>query len=78
MVAFYKLEFTYPDGHVEEIEETFIGVTQARVYGDSLLVQVANTEQYRSSRGKTLRQPYYCVIENANGERKIVFDSRRP
>lgn len=71
----YTLDVNYPDGHVEEIEETFDLLDDAKAYAENLLLQVGYTEQYHGNKGKK-HQPYYFVKTRENDRTVIVFDSR--
>ena len=71
--TFYKLNFVYPDGHIEEIDEYFRDLEKAKNYGEQLMIQVANTEQFHGGhKGK----PYFMVYEVADGQNSLVFESK--
>ncbi len=86
MDVLYTVTMSYPDGHLEEIEEVFNSLEQAKEYGERMLNYVASTESikrggglfddddFRSSRQQ---EPYFMVIRLEGKERKIVFESRR-
>ena len=85
MTKKYKLIFTYPDGHVEEIAQAFDTEKQAIEYGNSLLAQVAHTEDLRSNKayideGNLFKRdpikPYFTIDELSKGESTPIFDSR--
>ena len=48
MEKVYKVVFVYPDGHIEEVEETFNEGSDAVEYGNNLLNQVLHTEIYKN------------------------------
>ena len=82
MEQIFKLVFVYPDGHIEEVEETFYDAEKAKEYGNSLLVQVQNTEEYFNHNqddelgfGKK-RNPYYMVVEVTDNKYSMVFESK--
>ena len=69
---------TYPDGHSENISESFKTIDEAVAYGSSMLGQIMYTEQYHAHDefGPELIHPYFSVIETDNGKRKIVYNSK--
>lgn len=71
----YTISFTYPDGHVEDIEQDFVSTKAAVEYGVNLLNQVRATEV--SKRGSThdIGEPYFVVHKIDENGRKIVFNS---
>ncbi len=75
MVKCFKLEFVYPDGHIEEIDEFFNTFEKAKEYGESLLVQVMNTEQFHAGR-KDASKAYFMIIEVSDESNRIVFNSK--
>lgn len=76
-MAFY-ISFSYPDGHVEEIDESFASLQAAIKYGDSLLNQVAATESTKKQ-GVSSNDigAFFLVEEVSYDSRKLVFDSRK-
>ena len=83
MEKYYKVVFVYPDGHIEEIEETFSTGTEALEYGNSLIAQVENTEGvFRGSDDddefgfKEKIDPYYMILEVKGKKYRLVYDSR--
>ena len=82
MAVYYKVTISYPDGHLEEIEEEFTSLQKAIDFGEKYLAQVYGTEQFR---GNALdehnffhkKKPYFIVDSHGEGESKIVFDSRK-
>ena len=73
MVETYTLVVQYPDGHEEEIGQTFLSLDKAKDYGKNLLQQVANTEQV--FRGGGDGGFSFIVYLNTSEGRVIVFDS---
>ena len=74
MDAFYAIDFSYPDGHVEEVRQRFKTAQDAVEFGKDMLNQVRYTESFHGdSDGK--QEPYFYVIKIENGKRKVVFDS---
>lgn len=72
---YYKVVFVYPDGHIEEIEETFKEGLEAKEYGNNLLAQVANTEQFHGGLDEEKRNPYFMIVEVKGKKLKLVFES---
>ena len=71
---YYLLEITYPDGHIEVIEEEFKKGLDAIEYGKNMLAQIAQTEQFHAGEDKT--DAYFTIIAVKGRKRKIAFDSR--
>ena len=84
MEKYYKLVFVYPDGHLEEIEETFNTEAEAAEYGENLTIQVENTEgNHRGSDEKDefgfkkkKIKPYYMILLIEGKDYRLVRDSR--
>lgn len=74
MVETYTLIVHYPDGHEEEIGQTFLSLAKAKDYGENLLSQVAHTEQVY--RGGGSGEFFYLVYINKAEKPEVVFDSR--
>ena len=82
MGLYYKITISYPDGHLEELDEEFLSLPKAIDYGEKYLAQVYGTESFR---GDALdehnffnkKKPYFFVDSHGEGESKIVFDSRK-
>ena len=73
----FELLVSYPDGHIEIIEETFYSLEKAREYGESMMNQIAATEQFHnrddgSFTPRRLQKPYFEIYQKANGERQLV------
>ena len=82
MNVYYILSFTYPDGHVEELDERYETLDDAVEFGDNLFNQVMNTERFHRNEnvddfGRPNEvEPYFIVIKIEDKSRKIVFSSR--
>ena len=80
----YKVVCSYPDGHIEEIEEDFLTLDDAKGYGFGLLSQIGANERYM---GKSYiddfgeksepQEPYFIVIKRDGKKNKSVFISLR-
>lgn len=71
-----KVVFVYPDGHIEDIQEVFNNVDDAKAYGDRMVGMVYQTEEFHGGFGFRKRKPYYMIVEIKEKERVMVFDSR--
>lgn len=73
----FNLSFSYPDGHVEEIEQPFASLESAVRYGENLYNQVRATELMKKQGVSSVNMGAYFLVEEVTyGSRKIVFDSR--
>lgn len=73
----FELLISYPDGHVEIIEEVFYNIEKAREYGVSMMNQIKATEQFHIKSDefystKSLKKPYYEIYKKVNGSREFV------
>ena len=74
----FSLSFSYPDGHVEEIDQTFATLDSAIKYGESLFNQVRATELMKKQGVSSPDIGAYFLIEEVTYDsRKLVFDSRK-
>ena len=70
----YRVEMTYPNGNIEEIEEEFYSLDDAIDYGKRLLGQVGYNAQFH--KGGNAVQPFFVVLLRNKEGSKIVYDSR--
>ena len=74
----FELLVSYPDGHIEIIEESFYTLEKAKEYGESMMNQIAATEQFHNGKDdgsftpRKLQKPYFEVYRVAEGERELV------
>lgn len=74
----FELLISYPDGHIEVIEETFYNLEKAKEYGEGMMNQIAATEQFHdgkddgSLKSRRLQKPYYEVYKVGDGSRELV------
>ena len=69
----FELLVSYPDGHIEIIEENFYTLEKADEYGEGMLNQIYATEQFhKGTDAPRLRRPYYEVYRIIDGERMLV------
>ena len=74
----YYVTFSYPDGHMEEIEQTFNSRGEAIEYGASLLNQVRATEATKKQGlDSEFGLAYFLVYEVTDGQRRLIFNSLR-
>ena len=72
----YYVTFSYPDGHMEEIEQTFNSRGEAIEYGASLLNQVRATEATKKQGlDSEIGLAYFLVYEVTDGQRRLIFNS---
>lgn len=72
----YQVSFTYPDGHVEDLDQDFVSVKAAVEYGVNLLNQVRATEINKVGSKHSVSKAYFVVRKIDENGRKIVFNSR--
>ena len=70
----FRVTVSYPDGHIEEIDDSFETLKQAKDFGENVVDQIYNTEDIKGTRGKN--KPYFLVLDAAKRPSEIVFDSR--
>lgn len=75
-MVFYKVEFFYPDGHVEEFEDYYRSLEAAVKFGDDMLNQVAVTEQYHKRKDSPIK-PYFLVTKIDGDNHSVVFNSKK-
>ena len=72
----FELLVSYPDGHIEIIEETFYALEKATEYGESMMNQIAVTEQFKKSEAGRRQKPYYEVYKVSEGNRELVAQGK--
>ena len=70
----FKVTVSYPDAHIEEIDDSFETLAQAKTFGENIIDQIYNTEDLKGTRGKN--KPYFMVLDASKRPSEIVFDSR--
>jgi len=72
----FELFITYPDGHVEVIEEVFYSIEKAKEYGVSMMNQIKATEAYHVKSGafdkRSLKKAKYEIYKVVGHERELV------
>lgn len=74
----FEVLVSYPDGHIEIIEESFYALAKAHEYGEGMLTQIAATEQFHQGKDdgsltqRRLRKPYYEVYKIIDEDRVLV------
>ena len=72
----YRVVMTYPDGSVEEIDEAFSTLGEAKDYAEKLMTQVGPNSRFKSildDKGNV--KPRYSIVSKKDGLSTIVFDS---
>ena len=77
MEKFYRVIFVYPDGHLEDIDDTFKTGADALECGNTIMAQISSTEQYRSAYSEDKKDPYFMIVEIKGKKRTLVYDNRR-
>ena len=78
-MALYRVIMTYPGGRVEEVEDTFSTLEDAKEYGRQLTLHAQANTNYRDKGDFFIKKtdPYFIVAKEENAESSIVFDSRQ-
>ena len=78
MDKYYIIEFSYPDSHVEEINQEFPNLAKAIEFAKGMIIQVENTESYYNPvyGEKDPKKPHYMIYEVNDGNRKLVKKGR--
>ena len=77
----YRVEVTYPNGNIEEIDEDFYTLKSAMEHIKHILGEVSYNEEFHADTfdidGDEVHvRPYAIIKEVDENETKIVFDSR--
>ena len=77
----YRVEVTYPNGNIEEIDEDFYTLKSAMEHIEHILGEVSYNKEFHADTfdidGDEVHvQPYAIIKEVDENETKIVFDSR--
>ena len=76
----FELLISYPDGHVEIIEETFATLEKAKQYGENMLNQISVTEKFHKNGddilAPRLQKPHYEVYRKSEGKRELVLKKK--
>ena len=74
----FEVLVSYPDGHIEIIEETFYALEKAREYGESMMNQIAATKTFHQGKDdgsfepRHLQKPYFEIYKKIDGKRELV------
>jgi len=77
MEKYYRVVFVYPDGHLEDIEDSFKTGAEALECGNTIMAQIAANEQYRSKYSEDKKDPYFMIVEINGKKRSLVYDNRQ-
>ncbi len=71
----FTVSFSYPDGHVAELEETFSTLEKAKEAAENMLNQVRITESLKKTGvGSRRGKPFYFIYEIGD-MRELVCES---
>ena len=78
----YKVQITYPNGNIEEIDEDFYTLAKAQEYGEHMLGQVSYNADFHAPSfdldgNEENVEPFFLVLAREGEEEKIAFDSRQ-
>ena len=71
----YLVTVSYPDGHLEEIDDSFETLEQAKAFGKNIMAQIAMTEEHKKTRGTN--KPYYMVLDKSKRPSEIVYTNKK-
>ena len=73
----YRIVMTYTDGSVEEIDEAFSTLGEAKDYAEKLLTQIGPNSRFKSILDDDCKsaKPRYSIVSKKDGVSTIVFDS---
>ena len=71
----YLVSVSYPDGHIEEIDDTFESLEQAKVFGENIMAQIAMTEAHKKTGGKN--KPFFMVLDKSKRPSEIVYTNKK-
>ena len=71
---------TYPDGHIEEVEQDFSSLEEAKKYAYSLLTQIGQTEKYHYAHGdykgiQACGKAKFMILRKNMDGTTVLFDS---
>ena len=75
MSVIYKVQMTYPNGRTEVIEDDFSNGKDALEYGNGMLAQIMQTEQFHGGFSEDKKEASFCIIEVKGKKKKLVYDS---
>ena len=75
METYYTINFTYPSGRTDEIDQIFRVLDSAIAFGDSMLIQVGHTERFHDYNEETVK-PHYDVYMNGDEGRSLAYSSK--
>lgn len=76
MEIIYKVEVSFPDGHIEELEVTFTNANEALSYANGILSQIAYTERGRQHDYEVAQEAYFQIKKIEGDKKKAIYDSR--
>ncbi len=82
MEKHYKVNVSFPDGHTQEMEDTFASLSDAVNFGYSMLSQIGETERFHKHDDfdpfsfDELQKPYFFVYEVVGGKKTCVYEGK--
>lgn len=73
-MSYFKVEITYPNGEIEEVNEDFYSLKKAIESAEHLLGQVSYNAQFHKGSANT--EPF-ALVKEIGEQVKIVYDSRK-
>ena len=78
----YRIVMTYPNGKVDEMDEIYSTLEEAREQAQHILSQVGFNAGYKNViddnfSGKKTIKPYFVIVAKKDGDSMIVYDSRK-
>ena len=73
-MSYFKVEITYPNGEIEEVNEDFYSLKKAIESAEHLLGQVSYNAQFHKGSANT--EPS-ALVKEIGEQVKIVYDSRK-
>ena len=80
-MVIYKVQITYPNGNMEEIEEDFFSLDKAKEYAEHILGEVQYNAQFHESSFdedgvEKVVDPYCLILARDAEKEEVVFDTR--
>ena len=77
----YRIVMTYPNGKIDEMQEVYSTLEEAREQAQHILSQVSFNAGYKGAGddifAKKPIKPYFVITAKKDGESMIVYDSRK-
>ena len=78
---YYQVIISYPDGHLEEMEEQFKTLEEAKSFSVGMMNSIRATEAYHAHNSdvlleQKLKKPRYEIYETVGKSHKLVFKGK--